>query len=81
MSITVPAPNANMRRALRDLRSLFERVTRAAHAPLKNLLAVPLTTLGVVAFDIGVFQWSARVGWMVTGITAVLLEHVIADED
>ena len=82
MTIPVALPQpADLRRTARRLLARLERLIRPAKAPLRNLAAIPLTALGVLAFDAGVFQWSARVGWMVTGLSLIILEHVIADEE
>lgn len=49
-------------------------------ASLRNLMDIPLTVIGLGCVDTGVFQWSTAVGWVVTGLSLVLLEHMIADD-
>lgn len=49
-------------------------------ASLRNLANIPLTVAGLGCVDTGVFQWSIALGWVVTGLSLVLLEHMIADD-
>lgn len=50
-------------------------------ASLRNLANVPLTVAGFGCVDTGVFQWSTPLGWIVTGLSLLVLEHIIADGD
>lgn len=84
MSITVPLSSgdlARLRRAVRDVSNRIGRRLRPVRVPLRNLASCPLFTVGVLVFDYGVYQWSHRVGWMVGGVSLMILEHVIADEE
>jgi hypothetical protein len=84
LAVTIPMPRArriDLKRALRDWSARAAKLAKPVRAPLRNLLACPLTALGFAAFDVGVFQWSHRAGWLVMGVLLVVLEHVIADED
>ena len=53
---------------------------RPGKAALASLLSVPLTAIGLACIDYGVFLASQVAGFIVTGISLILLEHVIADE-
>lgn len=49
-------------------------------AALRNLASVPLTTVGFGCIDTAGFQLGTGWGWLATGLSLVLLEHIIADE-
>lgn len=49
-------------------------------AALSNLTSIPLTLAGAGCIDFSAYHLSHGIGWLVTGISLVLLEHVIADE-
>jgi hypothetical protein len=42
---------------------------------------MPLSVLGYAAIDIGVFRASSIAGWIVTGLSLIWLEYLIADEE
>lgn len=46
----------------------------------RNLAQVPFTVAGIACVDVGVFVASAVAGWIVTGLSLILLELLIADE-
>lgn len=56
------------------------RLVRPHRAALANLASIPLTVIGAACIDIGVFTASVIAGWIITGLSLVLLEHLIADE-
>ena len=72
---------SGFRRAIRDVSHKVGRRLRPARVTLRNLASYPLFVVGVLVFDYGVYQWSHRVGWMVGGVSLMILEHVIADEE
>ena len=49
-------------------------------AALANLRAIPLTVMGAGCADYAAFHLPHGWGWLVTGISLVLIEHIIADE-
>lgn len=53
---------------------------RPHSAPLVSLVKMPLTVAGTVCIDTGVFLASAVAGWIITGISLIVLEYMIADE-
>ena len=53
---------------------------RPGRVVLASVASVPLTTIGLACIDYGVFLASQVAGFIVTGISLILLEHVIADE-
>ena len=60
-------------------------VTKAAVKPhraaLANLLHMPLTVAGVSVIDFAAFHISHGWGFLATGVSLILLEHVIADTE
>jgi len=50
-------------------------------AALTNLKAIPLTVVGTGCIDFAAFHLAHGWGWLVTGISCVVVEHLIADED
>lgn len=55
-------------------------LVRPHQAALANLAHMPLTVLGAGCIDFAAFHVAHGWGWLVTGISLVLLEHLIADE-
>ena len=49
-------------------------------AALANLLHMPLTVAGVACADFAAFHISHGWGFLVTGVSLIVLEHLIADE-
>ena len=50
-------------------------------AALGNLASMPLTALGAACIDFAAFHVGHGWGWLITGLSLVVLEHLIADED
>ena len=53
---------------------------RPHKAALANLKDMPLTVLGVAGVDFAAFHYVHMIGWLVTGISLIVVEHIIADE-
>lgn len=51
------------------------------HFELRALADSPMTVLGTAGIDFAAFHISHGVGWLVTGISLVVLEYLIAPED
>ena len=49
-------------------------------AALANLLHMPLTVAGVACADFAAFHYIHMIGWAVTAVSLIVLEHLIADE-
>jgi hypothetical protein len=49
-------------------------------AALANLRSIPLTLAGAGCIDFAAYHIGHGWGWLITGISLVLIEHVIADE-
>lgn len=49
-------------------------------AALTNLTHMPLTVLGTTGIDFAAFHLAHGWGWLVTGISLIILEHMVADE-
>ena len=48
-------------------------------ASLTRLLDMPLAVVGTGLFDFAFFHWSHMAGFLVTGLSLWLVEHLIAD--
>lgn len=48
---------------------------------LRNLFSIPLTATGAGFIDFAAFHLDHGWGWLVTGISLIVLEAVIADEE
>ena len=49
-------------------------------ASLANLRAIPLTVAGVFCVDFAGFHLAHGWGWLITGASLIILEHIIADD-
>ena len=49
-------------------------------ASVKRLSEIPLTVTGIAFIDFAAFHVAHGLGWLVTGISLLILEHLIADE-
>lgn len=49
-------------------------------AALGNLRDIPLTVAGLGSVDFAAFHLAHGWGWLVTGVSLMFLEHLIADE-
>jgi hypothetical protein len=56
------------------------RLVQPHRAAIANLRAIPLTVAGALCIDFAAFHVAHGWGWLVTGLSLVLLEHLIADE-
>ena len=50
-------------------------------AAIRRLADIPLTVLGAGCIDFAAFHLAHGWGWLVTGISLILLEHLIADTE
>ena len=48
-------------------------------ASLKRLTEIPLTVCGVAAIDFAGFHIAHGWGWLITGLSLIVVEHLIAD--
>lgn len=56
------------------------RAVTPHRAALANLKDMPLTVLGTGSVDFAAFHYVHMIGWLVTGVSLFVVEHVIADE-
>lgn len=49
-------------------------------AALSNLARIPLTLLGTGCIDAGVIHANLTAGLIVTGLSLLVVEHIVADE-
>ena len=59
---------------------MLKGLARPARAPLANLASIPLHVAGLGCIDAAAFAGNTIAGLVVTGISLIWLEHVIADE-
>lgn len=64
----------------RTLLALGIRAATPHRAALANLTRIPLTVAGTGCVDYAAFHLVGGWGWLATGLSLVLLEHLIADE-
>jgi len=81
-AVTVPRGLAGRPRkvTLAPVARFLSWLAKPVRAPLANLASVPLHVAGLGCIDAGVFAASPVAGWIVTGLSLIWLEHVIADE-
>lgn len=83
-ALSVPVVGHRLRGAARSVvRVVKSAVVKAAtphRAALANLKDIPLTVLGIASVDFAAFHYIHMIGWLVTGVSLVVLEHLIADE-
>ena len=48
---------------------------------LANLKQIPLTIVGFACIDFAAFHLAHGWGWLVTGLSLILLEHMIAEDE
>lgn len=81
VTAVLPARRAlRLRQRAKQAASKALGLLRPARPVAVNLLASPLTVAGLACADIGVFTASVTAGWIITGLSLFVLEHVIADE-
>lgn len=59
---------------------LGKRAIAPHKTALGNLASIPFTVLGAACIDFAAFHLPHGYGWLVTGISLILIEHAIADE-
>ena len=67
------------------LKSTVTAAGRAAVTPhrasLRRLADMPLTVLGTGGIDFSAFHVTHGLGWLVTGVSLLVIEHLIADPE
>jgi hypothetical protein len=66
---------------LRRFGKVIERVVTPHKTTLANLKAIPLTLLGTASIDASAFHVNSGIGLLVTGVSLIVLEHLIADDE
>jgi hypothetical protein len=85
----VPGVPGKWRRKLRQLAGPIASVVafvvtsgiKPHKASLKRLADMPLTVVGTGAVDFAAFHVAHGWGWLVTGVSLMVLEHLIADSE
>lgn len=87
-TVTVPAAapwHVRVKALLAVVSSVVATVAGKAVTPhkaaIRRLADIPLTVLGIGCVDFAAFHVAHGWGWLVTGISLVLLEHLIADAE
>jgi hypothetical protein len=57
------------------------RLVRPHRAALANLAGIPLTVAAVPLIDFAAFHLGHGWGFLITGMSLIAVEHLIADED
>ena len=77
-------PRARWRPRLRPLARSAARAAGRLLAPARpvaaNLASVPLHVAGLGCIDFAAFHLAHGWGWLITGLSLIWVEHVIADE-
>ena len=60
--------------------TIASRAVKPHRAALANLKDIPLTVAGVACADFAAFHYIHMIGWAVTAVSLIVLEHLIADE-
>lgn len=66
-------------RKMRRLREIASRVT--GYAPARRLAEMPLTLAGTASLSVAAFIGNVIAGFTVLGVSLIVLEFMIADED
>jgi len=85
--VTAAIPAERPRRSARVLRAvlgtakgLAVRAVTPHKASLSRLADMPLTALGTAGINFAAFHVGHGWGWLVTGVSLIVVEHLIADE-
>lgn len=79
----VPLRRAQFRRARAGLRPLSAKASgwlKPVRPVAANLASIPLHITGLGCIDFAAWHLGHGWGWLVTGVSLMWLEHVIADE-
>lgn len=74
------AARSVLRAAASTLATLARRAVTPHRAALTNLYNIPLSAAAAGCIDYAAWHLGAGWGWLVTGISLLILEHLIADE-
>ncbi len=77
VAITGTVPARRSTRALGALAALGRRAAAHAHATARRLSGSVLTAAGLGCIDVGAFQADTVAGWVVTGLSVLLLDWAI----
>lgn len=66
--------------ARKTLTAAVSSAVRPHRASLQRLADMPLTVLGAGGIDFAAFHLGHGWGWLITGVSLLVVEHMIADE-
>ena len=69
-----------LKRAGMAVAFLAQRAVKPHRLALAKLAEMPLFLLGASGVDFAAFHLNHGVGWLVTGLSLILVEHMAADE-
>jgi hypothetical protein len=73
-----------IRRVLLSVRNTVQATAAAAVRPhkasLRRLTEMPLTVIGTAGIDFAAFHLAHGWGWLITGLSLLVVEHMIADD-
>lgn len=85
INISIPLADMQLKQRiaayLTVLRSVVVVALNPPKAILSKLLEIPLTVLGVGCIDFAVFHVGHGWGWLATGISLVVLEYMISEDE
>jgi hypothetical protein len=65
--------------AVSGVTTIAKAVARPHKASLRRLADIPLTVAGTAGIDFAAFHVAHGWGWLATGVSLLLIEHLIAD--
>ena len=68
-----------VRRAVSAVSRLGKALVSPHKASLSRLAEMPLTVLGTAGIDFAAFHLAHGWGWLATGVSLLVVEHMIAD--
>lgn len=74
------APKMRLRQKASRVKELAMALIAPHKATLTNLKDIPLTIAGTGCVDFAAFHLAHGWGWLVTGMSLILLEHIIAED-
>lgn len=87
MSFENSVPKGHLKRLTAPVTSALSTIVMLAKllvsphkAALANLRSIPLTVAGIGCTDYSAFHLGGGWGWLVTGVSLMILEHMIADD-
>lgn len=78
--LSIAGPRRRLSSLTASIVSAAQSLIEPHRASLSTLRDIPLTVAGTGSIDFAAFHLAHGWGWLVTGISLILLEHVIAED-